>query len=133
MKTREKILVAESEPIVALDIGHQLSEWGFKHSEIASNRSDVPSLVKRKKPNLLIMDNDFHNGSQNIQSAVELNQKYNLSVILLIDWMTDELKQVMKKLKSFYCIPKPFDRDELHHLIEEALQTKKKMKKKKAA
>ncbi|MBN2105671.1 response regulator [bacterium] len=132
MKTREKILVAESESIIAMDIGHQLSEWGFKHSEVALSRSDVPSLVKRKKPNLLIMDNDFYDGDQDIQSAVELHKKYDISVILLIDWMTEELKQAMKKLKSFYCIPKPFDRDELHGLIEEALRSKNKKKKKAA-
>jgi len=133
MKTREKILVAESEPIIAMDIGRQLLEWGFTHSEIAPSRSDVSSLVKRKKPKLLIMDNDFYDGNQDIRSAVELNQKYNLSIILLIDWMTEELKQVMKQLKYFYCIPKPFDREKLHGLIEEALQNKKKTKKKKAA
>jgi DNA-binding response OmpR family regulator len=133
MKTREKILVAESEPIIALDIEHQLAEWGFEHSEIALSRSDVPSLVRRKKPNLLIIDNDFCDGKQDIQSAVELHRKYNLSVILLIDWMTEELKKTITDLKSFYCIPKPFDRDELHKLIEEALQDKRKSDKKKAA
>ncbi|MFC1569641.1 hypothetical protein ACFL4L_05355 [bacterium] len=133
MKTREKILVAESEPIIALDIEHQLAEWGFEHSEIALSRSEVPALVKRKKPNLLIMDNDHRDGNRDIQSAVELNRKYNLSVILIIDWMTEELKQAMEGLKSFYTIPKPFDRNELHRLIEEALQDKRKTKKMKAA
>lgn len=135
MKAQEKILVAESEPIIALDLEQQLAEWGFEHSEVALTRSEVPTLIRKKKPNLLIMDNDFYHGSQNIQSAVELNQKYNLSVILLIDWMTEELKRAMEGLKSFYCIPKPFDRDELHKLVEEALQSKRKakLKKKQAA
>lgn len=135
MRAHEKILVAESEPIVALDLEQQLMEWGFEHSEVALSRSEVPALVRKKKPNLLIMDNDFYHGNQNIQSALELHQKYNLSVILLIDWMTEELKRTLKGLKSFYCIPKPFDRDELHRLVEEALQSKRKakLKKKQAA
>jgi len=116
-----------------MDIEHQLAEWGFMHSEIAVSRSEVQSLVKRKKPNLLIIDNDYHEGKQDIRSAVELHRKYNLSVILLIDWMTEELKKTIADLKSFYCIPKPFDRAELHRLIEEALQEKKNAKKMKAA
>ena len=132
MKFNDRILVAESESIVALDIENQLAEWGFKDSEIIPSRSQVSSMVKSKKPNLLIMDNDMHKGEQDIRSAVELHQKYNVSVILLIDWMTEKLKKSVQDLKSFYCIPKPFDRDELHRLIEEALQ-KKKNRKMKAA
>jgi AmiR/NasT family two-component response regulator len=132
MKFNDRILVAESESIVALDIENQLAEWGFKDSEVIPSRSQVSSMVKSKKPNLLIMDNDMHKGEQDIRSAVELHQKYNVSVILLIDWMTEKLKKSVQDLKSFYCIPKPFDRDELHRLIEEALQ-KKKNRKMKAA
>lgn len=133
MKTRDKILVAESEPIIALDIENQLNEWGFKKPEVTLRRADIPKLVKKKKPGLLIMDNDFRSGGEDLLSAIELNKKYNLAVILLIDWMTDELKRVIRGLKYFYCIPKPFDRDELHKLIEEALENRKKMKKQKAA
>ena len=131
MKTHDKILVAESEPIIALDIENQLNEWGFKESEVALCRADIPKLVKKKKPNLLIIDNDLREGDQDLQSAIELHKKYNVAVILLIDWMTDELKRLVKELKSFYCIPKPFDRDELHKLIDEALQNKPKTKKQK--
>ena len=67
------------------------------------------------------------------KESLELHKKYNVAVILLIDWMTDELKRLVKELKSFYCIPKPFDRDELHKLIDEALQNKPKTKKQKVA
>jgi DNA-binding NtrC family response regulator len=133
MKTRDKILVAESEPIIALDIENQLNEWGFKKPEVTLCPADIPKLVKKKKPGLLILDNDFRTGKEDLKSAIELQKKYNLAIILLIDWMTDELKRIVKGLKSFYCIPKPFDRDELHKLIEEALENRKKMKKQKAA
>jgi DNA-binding NtrC family response regulator len=133
MKAREKILVAESEPIIALDIEHQLAEWGFEESEVVPSREEVPKMIRKKKPNLLIIDNDLREGDQDFQSAVALNKKYNLSVILLIDWMTEELKRSMEGLKSFYCIPKPFDRDELHRLVDEALQNKRNARKSRAA
>ncbi|MBN1780206.1 response regulator [bacterium] len=135
MDAHQKILVSESEPIIAMDLEHQLVEWGFKHSEVVPRRSQVHNMVRRKKPNLVIMDNDMKNGDQDIRSAVQLNKKYNVSIILLIDWMTEELKRTVQSLKSVYCIPKPFDRDELHRLVEEALQRKKqaKLKKMKAA
>jgi len=118
MKNKPNILVAENERIVASDIKNLLIDWGYTEPLIAGSADQILKIVKKKRPDLVIIDNRLQGNKSGRQTAEILNEKYNIAVILLSDWFKESVQSLKKTVKSFYSIPKPFDSEELKSKIQ---------------
>ena len=118
MKNKSKILVAENERIIASDIKNLLLDWGYTEPLIAGSADQILKMVKKKRPDLVIIDNRLRGNESGRQTAEMLNEKYNIAVILLSDWFKESVQSLKKAAKCFYSIPKPFDSEELKSKIQ---------------
>lgn len=121
MKHNPKILIAESEGIIAADIRSQLIGWGYSMVHVAESVERTFTRIEERCPNLVILDQGIKGNIDVTQAATQITNKFHIAVILLIDCMNEKIRKCMKTLRFFYCISKPFDLEELHSLIELAV------------
>ena len=121
MTKKGRILVAESCGIVSKDIETLLEEWGYASFDVVRSDHDALQLTQDAHPNLVIIDKDLRGQSGGEAVAQQINTQYHVPVIFLTDWLSQEWMRQIEQLKSFYCLSKPFDCSELHHLIDETM------------
>lgn len=121
MKHNPKILIAESDSIIAADVRSQLMDWGYSMVHVAESVERIFTRVEEWCPNLVILDQGMKGNVEVTQAATRLTNGFHTSVILLIDCMNAKIRKCMKTLRLFYCISKPIDLEELHSLIQLAV------------
>lgn len=121
MSEKSKILVAESGAIVALDIETLLEEWGYPSFETAKSDDQAMRMVVSSQPDLVIIDTDLQGHVAGDEVAQHISTDYHVPVILLLDRLTQDWENRLCRLKSFYCVEKPFDCGKLRHVVDEAL------------
>ena len=121
MSTKPKILISESESIIAKDLEMQLKDWGYGVSTVVKSKEKTVKFVEKKHPDLVIIGSDGKDGFDEISIAEEIHQKYKTKVIFLSAWLNEQVVKQYEALESFYCIPKPFDSDVLRSQIQKAL------------
>jgi len=120
MKKR-KILIDEYDKIVTMDIENALTEWGYSVPSTKGRKTDIMKAVKQKKPDLVIMATGLRDNYKNINKAKKISSQFNVGVILLFDWITQDIGESMKRIKQIHYVKKPFDSQELRKLIHKML------------
>ena len=97
---REKILVVEDEPIVALDIKNAISQCGFSVTDIVDNYDDALLSVKVNEPDIIFMDINLDNSKDGIEIATEIKKRREIPVIYLTAYSDDNTMQRAIETKS---------------------------------
>jgi len=119
MNRKVNILVAEKERIISLDLETTLTEWGYAVPEVTCAGSAVLRAVRQKHPDLVIFGTD---STESMQKLVrEIRSRFSGGIVLLVDRISEELKNLLVSLRSVYFLPKPFNHEDLHRLVEKAL------------
>jgi DNA-binding response OmpR family regulator len=118
MKNKPKILLAEKEGIIAEDIERHLIDWGYAVPALATSEKKTFELVKSKRPDLVILDTFLDGDSNGSHFAIQITQKFKVSVILLSDWIHEKSRMKIQKDRSVYFVPKPFDVMELRTIVK---------------
>jgi CheY-like chemotaxis protein len=116
-----KILIAEDENIVALDIKNTLLKLGYKVTSIASTGIDVMTQIEQHKPDLILMDIMLKSALDGIDAAALISHKHKIPIIYVTS-STDKL--TYERAKSTHpsdFIIKPFDMHRLQSAIEKVL------------
>jgi len=117
------VLIAERDCIVTSDLVATLKNWGYQVLPTAKSTDQALLCAKRSKPDLLIMDIGLRGKEDAIGTAAYIHKRYTIPVIILIDWMHDELQNHLNILGLFYYVSKPFDPEELHAMVDLALSS----------
>jgi adenylate cyclase len=116
-----KILVAEDETIIALDIKTTLEKIGYKVLAVATSGEKVIEYVKKEKPDLILMDISLSGKMDGIDAARIVTTEYLVPVVYLTALADDETLERARITEPFGYILKPFDERILHTTIEIAL------------
>jgi DNA-binding NtrC family response regulator len=115
---RKKILLAENERIIALDIKKVLEENGYTVLDILFNTSVILSYLNQQKPDLLIT------GVKGIPNYTALIKKiiyeYKIPILIVSGVPESELSE-LKEMKSCSFLRKPIDHEQLRKTVEHAL------------
>ncbi|HEX9741094.1 MAG TPA: response regulator, partial [Ignavibacteriaceae bacterium] len=82
-KSKPKILIAENENIIAIDIKNTLHRIGFEVLDIVSSGDEVLRRVREEVPDLILMDISLDGALDGIETAEVLSAKYDIPVIYL--------------------------------------------------
>ena len=121
MATKAKILVAEHEQIVMKDIENLLIDWGYSVPDRPLAQEELFNTIEQRKPDLVILGSGINDEVEKVKVARQINSQFNIAVIVLVSWVTEEIKKVILALQSIYCMMRPFDKDELQKMVEQAL------------
>lgn len=116
-----KILIVEDERIVALDIQRNLEKFGFEVMGICSSSSETIERIKKKRPDLILMDIKIRGKIDGIDTAYKIQEEYRIPVILLTALADDSTLERIKKIGPFGYINKPYSEKELKTGVEVGL------------
>jgi DNA-binding NtrC family response regulator len=104
-----KIVVAEDEAIIALDIKSILNSYSYSVIDTVRSFNDVSKIVKEHPPDLLITSLTLKNSADYFDKIVSLQKEYNFYVLFLSGSM--RLSEYQNKCDSnyFFFLNKPFD------------------------
>ena len=120
-EARRRILVVEDETIVARDIQLQLEALGYEHAGHTTTGEEAIALAGELRPDLVLMDVKLAGAMDGIAAAEVIRKKYNLPVVFLTAFATDDAVTRAKVTQPFGYVLKPFAERELRTVLEIAL------------
>ncbi|MEO8399376.1 MAG: response regulator [Ignavibacteriaceae bacterium] len=117
-----KILVAEDEKIVALDIQNTILNLGYDVTSIVNSGEEVLQKVESEKPDLILMDITLKGDASGIECAQIISKKYNIPCIFLSGYSSKEISEKIKDLNNSTYLKKPFDKSSLAAAIGSAIK-----------
>jgi response regulator NasT len=118
-ETRKRVLVAEDESIIRMDIVETLREAGFDVVAEAGDGEQAVSLATEHKPDIIVMDIKMPN-MDGIEAAEKI-QALKIPVVLLTAFSQKELVERATEAGAMAYVVKPFSPSDLLPAIEIAL------------
>jgi AmiR/NasT family two-component response regulator len=120
-----RVVVAEDEAIIRLDIVETLKESGFDVVGQAGDGAEVVRLTLELKPDLVLMDIKMP-GTDGLQAA-EVLAEHNVPVVLLTAFSSPELVERASAAGVFSYVVKPFNPSNLIPALRIALSLHERM------
>ncbi len=117
---RRRVLIADDESIIRLDLGEMLANLGYEVVGEVGDGATAVELAMRLRPDLVIMDIKMP-GMDGITAARELTRERVAPVLLLTAYSERELVERAKEAGIVAYLVKPFREAELMPAIEIAL------------
>ena len=117
---RRRVLIADDESIIRLDLGEMLANLGYEVVGEVGDGDAAVELAMRLRPDLVIMDIKMP-GMDGITAARELTRERVAPVLLLTAYSERELVERAKEAGIVAYLVKPFREAELMPAIEIAL------------
>ncbi len=118
---KARILIAEDETIIAIDIKSTLQRIGYSVPDIVISGEKVIEFLSKDKPDLILMDISLAGKLDGIETAEIISQKYDLPIVYLTALTNNETLERARMTEPFGYLLKPFDERNLHSTIEMAL------------
>lgn len=115
------IMIVENEILVAKDLKMNLERMGYLVSAIASNFQEALTFAHARRPDLALMDIDIDGSKDGIQTAKELNARYQVPIVFLTSLKEMAIIDKAKESNPFGYLVKPFRSSDLQSTIEIAL------------
>jgi adenylate cyclase len=116
-----KILIAEDENIIALDIAENLKRLGYKVCGIARTSREVIEKARKLIPDLILMDVMLDDDTSGIEAAEQIKLQFNIPVVYLTALADSETLKRAKITEPLGYLLKPFEPRSLHTAIEMAI------------
>ncbi len=116
-----KIIIAEDEFIIAMDLKKILERLGYEVTSFVSKGVDVIEKAESEKPDIILMDIMLSGSISGIEAAAVIKRKFNIPIVYLTALTDEETLQKAKVTEPGAYLLKPFDERGLHSAIEIAL------------
>jgi CheY-like chemotaxis protein len=121
--SRAKILVVEDEPEVTVTLKLTLKKLGYTVVGCENTAEGAIQKAGEARPDIVLMDIELAGKMDGVTAADTIRKKYHIPVIYLTAICdTKTLERVGASIPYGYIL-KPFREDELHTVIEIALDT----------
>ena len=115
------ILIVEDELLIAKNLSHKLESLGYQIVGIVSSGADAIQRAGAMEPDLILMDIVIKGDMDGIETAVIINQKFDIPIIYTTAYADDETLQRAENTGPYGYLLKPFKQRELHATIKIAL------------
>jgi AmiR/NasT family two-component response regulator len=116
-----RVVIAEDEAIIRLDLKETLEEEGYEVVGEASRGDEAVDLVRKLEPDLAILDIKMPGGIDGIAAAREITAARKAAVLILTAFSQRELVQQATAAGAMTYLVKPFQKSALIPAIEIAL------------
>jgi len=118
---KKKILIAEDENIIAMDIQYILQNLGYKVSDIVSTGEESIDRASKKQPDLILMDIKLKGDIDGVSAAEQIFSRFNIPVVYLTACGDEKTMNRVRNSGHFGFISKPFEERELQAVIKNTL------------
>jgi class 3 adenylate cyclase len=120
-KKNTRILIAEDENLISIDIKRALEKLGYTVTSIATTANETLKKIEKDEPDLVLLDIMLKGDATGINAARKIREKYDIPLVYLTALADDETLNEAKQTEPYGYIMKPFDEKVLHSTIELAL------------
>jgi DNA-directed RNA polymerase specialized sigma24 family protein len=124
------VLIIEDEPLIAFDLEGLVESLGHKVLGIARTHGEAVSLVKTKRPGLILADIQLADGSSGLDAVNELLRTFEVPVIFITAY--PERFLTGERPEPAFLIAKPFQPATVSAIISQALFFERKAKRRAA-
>ncbi len=118
---KAKIFIVEDETIVAMGLKKTLKSLGYEVPGTAMSGESALQKIDKCRPDLVMMDIQLKGNMDGIQTAEEVQRRYNIPVIYLTAFADPETLKRAKLTTPFGYLVKPFQVRELKITLQMAL------------
>jgi len=115
-----RVVIAEDEAIIRLDLREMLEEEGYEVVAETGRGDEVVDLVRKHDPDLAILDIKMP-GLDGLSAAREISEDKSAAVLILTAFSQRHLIERARDAGALAYLVKPFQRNELVPAIEVAL------------
>jgi len=118
--TSTRVVIAEDEALIRLDLAESLAEQGYEVVGEASDGAEALELVREHKPDVAILD-IMMPGTDGLTAAREIMTDRLAAVVILTAFSQRDLVEQARDAGAMAYLMKPFKREELVPAIELAV------------
>jgi CheY-like chemotaxis protein len=115
--SKDRILIAEADPLTAQDIKERLESLNYEVAATATSAREAIALAQQLKPDLVIMDIQFRSDMDSIEAAQQLRM-LDLAVVFVTGYCDDALLERARSTRPHGYIFKPYDTRNLKTSVE---------------
>lgn len=116
-----KVLIAEDEALIAMDIQLMLKKMGIKNTKVAVSGEDSVRKAADFHPDLVLMDIKLRGRLNGIEAAKKICALWRIPVIYISAYCEEILLKKALEICSFGFISKPFEEIEIRSVIIKTL------------
>ncbi len=116
-----KIMIVESNSLIAEDIEERLQTLGYTVCAVASSKVEAVAKAAEMRPDLALIDTELEGQLKGIEVAKEIHECFDIPVVYLTDYVNEDLLEKVKTNRAFGHIFKPYETNQLHLSIENHL------------
>jgi CRP-like cAMP-binding protein/CheY-like chemotaxis protein len=116
-----KILIAEDESLVALDMAHDLESAGYTVVGQVSDGSAAVEATSKLLPDVVLMDITMPGTIDGIEAAEAISKQHKIPIVFVTAHSDEAILQRVKLTRPAGYVMKPFEPNELRANIEIAL------------
>jgi AmiR/NasT family two-component response regulator len=122
-----RLVIAEDEALIRLDLRESLEEEGYEVVGETSRGDEIVGLVRAQRPDLAILDINLP-GGDGLTAAAEITAERLAAVLILTAFSQRELVDRAREAGALAYLVKPFQRNDLVPAMELALGRFEEMK-----
>lgn len=107
-RNKIKILIAEDEAIIKMDLKRTLDNLGFLVKAVNSSE-ELIKVFQIENPDLIITDIHFNGELSGLEAAVMLNRIKPLPIIFISGYLSSAYKNSVESIRVCEFVNKPFD------------------------
>lgn len=119
-----KVLIAEDDPIVGLDLNKSLTSLGYKIVGQAKTGTEIVDMALMLKPDIILMDIKLLGVVDGIESAKVIRLRSGTPVIFVTAYSDEKIVKRANEIDPSAIIIKPYKIEEIDSAIKEALTSK---------
>ena len=116
-----KILILESQMIIAADISLQFSKLGYDVIGINTRAEDALKTIATSRPDMVLINLEWQADAAGIEAARIILETFRIPVIFLSAGTDRELFKGIIAARPYAFIAKPFEKKDLQRGVETAL------------
>lgn len=126
MEDKTRVVLAEDEAIVRLDLKETLEEEGYEVVGETGRGDEIEALVERTRPDVVILDIKLP-GADGISVARRLQERGDVAVVMLTAFSQRDVVAEAVDAGALAYLVKPFQRSDLVPAIEVAMARHREM------
>ncbi|MGD1992023.1 MAG: response regulator [Anaerolineae bacterium] len=116
-----KILIAEDESIVALDIKKRLERLGFTVAAVATSGEEAVRRAAETRPDLVLIDIRLKGAMDGIEAAEAIRARVRVPILYLTAMSDAKTRRRAELTQNCGYLTKPIDGQQLQTTVETAL------------
>ena len=117
-----RVLIAEDEWLVAMEIEATLEDAGYAVVGLAASADEAVRMAEVHRPDLLVMDIRLKGRRDGVDAAFELNGRLGLRCLFVSAYSDDPMRARAQAANPLGWISKPFSARQLLDALEAALR-----------